>query len=82
MLSNQRHRPFLQAPKITLTLKQPTSGTLSPETTTTTSSGYSTGGSSVSTIINPSSKKSSSTVAQKQPTLPTQQHNAKSKGKK
>jgi hypothetical protein len=50
----QRHYSFLQPPKFTDSLKNSTTGTLSPDTITTTSSGYSTGGSSVSTTIVPS----------------------------
>ncbi len=88
MLSNGHHRSLLQTSKITEMLKQPTLGTLSPETTATTSSGYSTGGSSVSTSINPSLKKSSvssSSTGGKQllqQQQQQQQHKTKSKGKK
>jgi len=81
MLSRERHQSILlHAPKVPHLSKQPTSGTLSPETTTTTSSGYSTGGSSVSTTIKLSSKKSATSIGQKQ--IQPQQHNVKSKGKK
>lgn len=80
MLSHERHRQhrsFLQTSKSTREmLKQPTLGTLSPETTT--SSGYSTGGSSISTSVNQSLKKSSS-IQQKSHLH--QEQKTKSKGK-
>jgi hypothetical protein len=71
----QRHYSFLQKPKFTNSLKQSTSGTLSPDILTTTSSGYSTGGSSVSTTLVSSLQKSSSS------SIDHNQHKVKSRGK-